>query len=156
MKLLNQNYQILEPRQITENTAFWTFNLTKKDFFLKTTTKWYDFRTDAYHLEIAGNTIKVPNNYYILIGDYDVGLDTIKPEEIVGREFEAFVFNNDFEENSWTLESIKIVGYEENTSFIIPNVRFPIPIAISPRKCIIVSQKEMYNRIKYMTFPDIV
>lgn len=152
MKYIGSDFKNLD----SIDKSFWIYNIDKRDFFLIETDNWYEFKTDSYLVSIGMSIMHIPINYYIIIGDYDGGLDTITPAEIVGREFEAFVFNNDFENDSWVLEPIKIIGYEENSNFIIPETKFPYPVLISDKKAVLISEKEVYNKLKHLMFIDIV
>jgi len=156
MKFIDNNYKEIYLSDITNDTLYWTYNINEKDFFLKSSKDWYELKSDAYILNIGGAIINIPANFYIIIGDYDGGLDTITPVEIVGREFEAFSFSSNLEVDSWQLEPIHVVGYKESVEFIIPEFKTPIPILTSAKRAILVSEKEVWNKIKHITFSDII
>ena len=157
MKLINESYGEIE--SLEDNTItnlFWHYDISKKDFFIMTCKVWYNITSDVYLIKIGNHTIRVPYNYYILIGDYDGGLDCITPEEIVGRDFQAFTFSNTLEDESWTLDEIKIVGYEEDVTFVSPFIKGLYPILISDNRAIMISSTDMYQKIKDFTFSDIL
>ena len=157
MNLLNKNYKPTNSENIRiKGDEFWYFDIESKDFFLKTTLDWFDLKTDAYVIEVSGKRISIPTNYYMIIGDYDGGLDSIAPFEIIGRQFDLFIYNTTLEANSWSFEPLKIVGYEKNVNFTLPNIKHLISISISDTKAIFVSEKDMYNKIKTLSFTDII
>lgn len=158
MKLINQYYEAITEEQVLneKETMFWEYNINETDFFLKSSLKWYNLKTDVYVLKILEELIYVPANYYIIIGDYDKGLDTIKPLEIVGREFSVLTFSAQLKSNSWELHDLEPVGYEEDYNFVLPDVKAPFPIIVTEKKAILISEKDVYNRLKYLTFSDIL
>lgn len=157
MYLLDENHNSIKNLDsYIENQYFWIYNFKDTDFYLKNCTLWQNLKSDAYTLQIGKESITLPFNYYIMIGDYDIGLDFITPEEIVGREFDAFVFSNTFDPQSWELVSMKITGYEHDMSFRVPYVKQPFPVALGERTSILVSNSDMYNKIKDLGFTNVV
>ena len=157
MKLIDENYNEITTMSDTRvANLFWHYDIEHKDFFIRTCPVWYNITSDAYKVKIGKDIISIPYNYYILIGDFDGGLDCISPDEIIGREFQAFTFANNLEDESWILEDIKIVGYEEDVVFVTPFVKGFFPILTSDKRAILVSSTDMYMKIKDMTFSDIL
>jgi hypothetical protein len=155
MNLIDENSKVVDKNDKgNSENLFWVYDLNETDFFLKKTDKWINLSTDSYVINIKGNEIEIPVNYYIIIGDYDGGLDTIRLSEIVGRPFDAFVLDTSLKKGSWSLENISIVGYKQNSNFIIPSIRALYLISISDKKCIIISEKEIYNKLKHLSFSD--
>ena len=154
MKLIDEKYQAVE--KYTTDQLFWIYDFKQHDFFLKTCLLWHNIKSDAYIIEIGKGVLSIPFNYFMMIGDYDGGLDFISPDEIVGREFEAFTFSKDFSEASWELTKLKIIGYEENQNFVLPFIKYPFPVSINDTKAILVSNNDLYNKIKETSFGDIL
>jgi len=157
MMLINDNYKkIKNLNECRETQMFWLFDLDEKDFFLKTVQTWYSLKSDAYVLSIGKYELEIPTNYYLLIGDYDAGLDCIPPDEIVGRDFQAFVFSNDFEQDSWELMDIKRKGYKHDREFELPFTKKPFPVMIDDNKAVLISSTDMYSKIKNLGFSDFI
>lgn len=157
MNLLNKNYNLESSEDIRhKNEGFWYFDIDKKDFFLRPAQNWFDLKSDAYTIKIWDHTIKIPTNYYLIIGDYDAGLDAITPYEVVGRQFEVFMYKTSLEADSWTFEPFKIVGYEKNYNFTLPDIKHLISVGVSDTKAIFISEKDQYNKLKNLSFSDII
>ena len=113
-------------------------------------------RTETYLLEVNGAVFRMPANFFLIIGDYDGGLDTIPPYEIIGRDFDVMTFSQELTEDSWSLDRVKVVGYEEDCEFQIPFTKHPLPIAIDAHRAILVSQHDVFNKLKRLDFGDII
>jgi hypothetical protein len=154
---IHDNYELIsDVTNESEGQRIWVYDIDERDFFFREVNNWFDLKADAYVLQIEDATFYVPLSYYILIGDYDVGLDVITPAEIVGRKFEAFVFNKNLEPDSWALDDIRVVGYDNNHSFILPDIKGLVPVAISNKKAIMICEKDVYNKLKNLSFADII
>lgn len=157
MNLLDENYNPLKinvDEGVTSN-HIWYYSTTFKDFFLSDIFQWSNIKSNGYVIEIDGAQAVVPEHFFIAVGDYDIGLDSIQFAEILGREFEAFTVMRDFTEGSHLNKPMKIVGYEENYNFYYPFFDHMFPIAIGDL-AVVVSAKDMYNRIKRLSFSDFV
>lgn len=153
MKLLDVEYKhIVEPES---DTHFWYYCPERADFFVTESNFWQEMTCNAYVLDFDGHHVYIPEQYYILIGDYDSGLDTIKAMEIAGRDFDVFCFDNKLNEHRWPMERIKVVGYEEDVSFEIPMINKPFPILVDNNRSIIVSRTDLYSDMKNKGFGDL-
>ena len=131
---------------------FWTFNVDKKDFFLLNSNNWLNIRSESYKISISGNESYIPADYFVIIGDYDKGLDLISPKELVGREFEAVCFDSIL--GRVKLSNFNITGYNESVRFSFPvfgNNLLPVKIG---NKIILLSNKNIYTRLKKLTLSD--
>lgn len=155
MFVIDENYKPVETIE-TDSTMYWAWILDKRDFFLRPIDVWQRIVSEAYQLQIGKHTVWIPSNWYLLIGDFDSGLDTIKIDEICYRDFDAFVMHTKFLSGSGVLEPIKILNYDHEKEFIVPFTDTPLPIAISKEKAIIVSNKDLYFKINDMTPHDII
>ena len=155
MNLINEKYEKIENMG---SKYYFYYDFKEQDFFISKEIAWYELCTDVYTLKIGNNTVDVPFNYNIVIGDFDGGLDIIKPTEILGRDFEAFVFNRTLEEGSWRLEEMKVVGMKEDVKLIYPiNTKGgAYPICLGENKSIIISHVDVYTHLKRMDFSDII
>lgn len=154
MKLIDEKYQSVT--KYTTEQLFWIYDFKQHDFFLKNCLLWHNIRSDAYIIEIGRGILTIPFNYFMMIGDYDGGLDFISPEEVVGREFQAFTFSMNFSESSWDLTRLKIVGYEEDQNFVLPFIKYPFPVSIGNNSAVLVSNSDLYNKLKETSFNDIL
>lgn len=130
------------------------YNPAARDYFTHFCIDWYEAKMQAYTIDIDGSLITIPSNYQIVIGDFHGGLDVIKPEEAIGREFDAIVFHKDFVPDSWQLRPMSVVNVSEKT-FVTPRSAYPIPLGISENKAILTSERDIYAQLKYLTFGDI-
>jgi hypothetical protein len=156
MKLLDVNYKPFENTAGDINQMFWLYDTTQRDFMLKDCNVWFNVKTDAYRMMIGNHEIIIPETYNIIIGDIEVGIDIITPAEIVGREFDAMIINNEFLPDSWSLEPIVITGFESNVDIIFPYTKFPVPISLSDKKVIMIASDDCYSKIKELDFADFV
>lgn len=159
MNLINEKYEGIIKSDYSnrnKNQMFWVYNPIEEDFFLKTCLIWQNIKTDTYEVKIGDDVISLPFNYYIIIGDYDSGLDCICPEEITGRNFQAFTFSNNIDENSWILKDIKIVGVKEDIDFVIPFVKGIFPVLLSDKRAVLVASSDCYNKIKDISMADLI
>lgn len=158
MYLIDQDYlPIKEVNNSDNEVLYWSFDpdSDQPDFYLNTVNIWFAYTTEAYNIRWSGGEFTVPANYYITIGDIEGGLDTVKPEEVVGRDFDLFMFNRDLEPGSWTLEPFVITGYVEKFQFIFPHTNNPVPIIANDKKCMLVSGSDCYKKIRDLNFLDI-
>jgi len=156
MHFLNEEYKPIQDIVAADEKLFWIYDVDKKDFFLRKYHTWYNLRSETYLLEVRGGVFRIPANFFIVIGDYDGGLDTIPPHEIVGRDFDVMTFSTNLTEESWSLDRVRVVGYEEESEFQIPFTKHPLPIVIDSNKAILVSQHDIFNKIKRLDFADII
>ena len=133
----------------------WYYNTEFKDFFLSDIFVWSSIKANGYVIEVEGKQAIIPEHYFVAVGDYDVGFDSIQMAEIMGREFDVFTTSINFEEDSWLLKPMRIVGYEEDYEFYYPFFDHIFPVAIGDL-AIVVSNKDMYNRLKRLKFDDFV
>lgn len=162
MKLIDENYEAFSCMgDCTDellNKNFWEYSVKEQDFFLKSQPIWTGANLPAYRVRIGKNTTILPESYYVTIGDYDGGIDFIKMEEVVGREFEVIVFNKTLDADSWILEPLTIEGYEDNIQVNIPykNTKNPLPVALGNRYAILVSNVDLYSKMGSFSFADII
>ena len=154
MYLIDESYNPIE--ELTDKQYFWYYNIKENDYFLGTEKNWHSIETGAYILEIDKTEIWMPESYNIMIADFEVGLDTINPCEIINREFDAVTISNDIAESSLMLESIKIIGYEAKCDVLYPSTNKPVIIALNETKNIIVSSSDFYNKIKKLSIGEII
>jgi len=156
MHLLDENYKRIETFDNNKAKLFWTFDMDACDFFLKSCLLWQNITSDAYTLSVGKGSVTIPYNYYIVIGDYDSGFDCITPEEIMGRDFDAYTFSNELTEGSHMLEPIHVTKYEEDVNFVLPFVKSVFPVVISDKRAMFIVNKDSYNRFKDISISDIV
>ena len=157
MNLIDENYNGLNIKK-DEGVAsnhIWYYSTEHKDFFLSDIFTWSNIKSNGYVIEIEGKQTVVPEHFFLAVGDYDIGLDCLQFAEIMGREYTAFTFNRTLEEDSWLLKPMRVVGYEENHSFYYPYFDHMFPIVVGDL-AILVSSKDMYNRVKRLSFGDFV
>ena len=157
MNLINEIYQ---PLYINKDAGvssnhIWYYSTEAKDFFLSDIFTWSNITSNGYIIEIEGHRAVVPEHFFVAVGDYDIGMDSLQFAEILGREFDVYTMKSDLEEDSWLMKPMKIVGYEEDYLFYYPFFDHMFPIIIGDL-AIMVSSKDMYNRIKRLSFSDFV
>ncbi|MGI0069590.1 MAG: hypothetical protein ACREAN_04965, partial [Nitrosopumilaceae archaeon] len=101
MHLIDENFQPLitpVPGKSYSDTLYWEFQPQKKTyrnsnghkyikqphFSLVKNERWVQTESEAYELSIGKNHLILPVNYYLLIGDFDAGLDFIRADEVLG------------------------------------------------------------------------
>lgn len=157
MNLINENYKpLIDTDENIVNNHFWYYSNEEKDFFLTEVMVWQNVSGGAYIAEIGNREIIIPENYHVIIGDIDSGLDAIKMAEVIGRTFEVMTFNIDMEENSWLLEEMTIKGYVEEHEFMFPFLNKMIPVCLGNKRAILVSSNDFYSKLKRMSFGDVV
>lgn len=156
MKLLDHNYEPFENEKGDINKMFWLYDTKQLDFMLRDCNVWFNVKSDCYIININGQNIYVPESYNIVIGDVDVGVDTISPTEIVGRDFDALTFTNKLDAGSWSLDPIKVVGFEENVDIIFPYTKLPVPVFTSEDRVMLISSDDCYSKIKDLEFSDFI
>lgn len=156
MKLLDVNYEPFENVEGDIEQMFWVYDTKQKDFMLRDCNVWFNVKTDAYLMRIGNHELLIPETYNIIIGDVEVGIDVITPAEIVGRDFDVMVINNELEAESWSLEPISVIGFESNADVIFPYTKLPVPVSISDNKVIMISSDDCYSKIKNLDFADFV
>jgi len=158
MKFLNEMHEPIADIKGSASKLFWVYEPEegRRDFFLKRYHTWYCLKGETYLVEIDKHVVPVPANFFMVIGDYDGGFDVVTPSEIVGREFEVLTFHPSLEEDSWGLRPVRIVGYEEEHETLIPFTKKPLPVSVSQDLAIMVSQTDIYYKIKNLDFGDIV
>lgn len=154
MKFINEYNKPID--DIMKSNHYWTYNIEDKDFYLNTPVFYNDLNTDAYVIEIGNNKVTIPSNFFVVIADFDGRLDNITPDEIIGREFQAFIFNTLLDYDSWRLEDMNVIDYIEDYEFVLPNISTPFPVAISDEHAIMLSERDIYSKLKKMTFSDIL
>lgn len=155
MKLLGEDYQALENDQSIVKKYFWMYDIKQRDFFLQRKRNWQQIQSEAYRLVINKSYVDIPVNYYILIGSVYGDLDWIKVDELMGRDFEAFVMSNTLETGTWQIESIQIASYIE-TMFMYPKTKNPMPVVVGNNHCILISPIDLYNKTSNFIFNDII
>lgn len=156
MKLLNVNYEPFENDEGDIDQMFWVYDTNMKDFMLRDCNVWFNVKSDAYLIDIDGCKIAIPETYSLIIGDIDAGIDVITPAEIVGREFDVLTINNTLEEGSWMLSPMTVIGFEPDVDIVFPYTKFPVPVAISDTKVVLISSDDCYNKVKKLDFADFV
>ena len=156
MNLINEHY---EPLVITSDAGLasrhiFYYSTEQKDFFCSSMFVWSAIRNSGYIVEIEGKTAIVPEHFFVVVGDYEVGLDSIQFAEIMGREFDVYTMNKAMDGDSALLRPMKIVGYVKSHVFYYPLFDYMFPIAVGDL-AIVVSTKDMYNRLKRMTVYDL-
>lgn len=134
----------------------WEYVIKEKDFFLTWSSAWQKIRGAAYELCIGKESIVLPANYYLMIGDVYGELDWIKVDEIIGRQFEAFVMSNRFDQDAWQIESVQITDHHDDYVSMFPQTRNPVPVLVGDRKAILVSPVDLYNKMSQYIFNDVV
>ena len=130
------------------------FDLEKKEYFPYLASSWSKLKTTLYTIDIDGHTIHIPRDYHILIGDLDGGIDVIKPDELIGREFDALVFHKHFVPDFWQLLPMRVVDIQEGT-IELPNVKkSPFPVVLSDKTALLVSESDIYSDIRTFSFSD--
>ena len=156
MHLIDESYKKIETFDNTKAKLFWTFDTEVSDFFLKSCLLWQNVTSDAYTISVGKGSVSLPYNYYIVIGDYDSGFDCITPEEIMGREFDAYTFSSEMNEGSNMLEPIHVTGYEEDVVFVLPFVKSVFPIMISEDRAMFIINKDSYNKFKDLSISEVL
>lgn len=158
MYLIDDDYK--EIKNIASSTLdqyFWYYDIKKKDFFLDKNCEWHNIKTDYYELLVDDkHTIMIPNNYFFLIGDMEMGIDAIQPDQMVGRFFEAYTFKKNMEAQSWKLSEITVVGYHEDEKILYPDIKNPVVVSLGEHRNMLVSNVDFYNRMKTFGLQDIV
>lgn len=160
MYLLNERYEPITA--IDQNTLnvgehyYWEYDFNMSDFYLTTSLAWYNLKQPTYQLKIGNALLELPEDFFFLIGDVGVGLDSLKPEEMVGRGFDAFVFDRKIKTNSWSLQEVNVIGYKEESELVFPRTKNPVVVGVGDRYAMLVSEINMYTKIKNKGFNDIV
>lgn len=157
MNLINEkmNALYINKDEGCASNHIWYYSTEHKDFFLSDIFTWSSIKSNGYVIEVDGKQSVVPEHFFVALGDYDIGLDSMQFAEIMGREFEVFTFNRQLDEDSWLLKPMRIVGYEEDYLFYYPYFDHMFPIVVG-QLAILVSSKDMYNRVKRLSFGDFV
>lgn len=156
MYLIDENYTKIETFDDTKSKLFWTFDTEVSDFFLKSCLLWQNVTSDAYTISVGKGVVTLPYNYYIVIADYDSGFDCITPEEIMGRDFDAYTFSNDMAEGTNLLEPIGVTGYDEDVVFVLPFVKSIFPVMISDSRAMFIINKDSYNKFKDLSISEVL
>lgn len=133
----------------------WYYSTEFKDFYVSNIFPWVNPKSLGYVIEVEGHTTVVPEHFFAVVCDYDIGLDSIQFAEIIGREFDVFTMDRNLEEDSWLAKPMKVVGIEEDYSFYYPLSSNMFPIVIGER-VIVVASKDMYNKVRRLSFSDFV
>ena len=122
------------------------------DFFLSNTTKWINMKSEAFKISINGRECFIPADYFIIIGDFDLGIDLVSPKELVGREFEAISYDNVL--NGFKLSEFSICGYDEEVRFSFPVIgNHILPVRVG-KNIILLANKNIYTRLKKLSLSD--
>jgi hypothetical protein len=167
MILINERYKGIRKFNTDEHRAqlFWSYDFIKDgdpkdsknlDFFLRQCLLWQNITSDAYKIRIGDASVWLPFNYHLLLGDFDSGLDCISPQEILNRPFQAITFSNTLDESTIILKDIKVIGYEEERTFIVPFEKGIFPILAGNDRAVLVSSKDFYNKIKNTTLSGLL
>lgn len=137
---------------------FWEYNAQKRSFILTRIDTWSMIQSPAYIIGIGKYKITLPANHYLLIGDIDAGIDFIKMDEMLSREFDVFVFNSDMEPDSWTLQPLKILDYKQEVQVPYPQTKKPVAVSLSEtdKRAIMVATVDPYSKMRELSFGDII
>lgn len=155
MFLLDENYNAIKKVE-KDRRHFWIYDADNKDFFLRSSAFWYENVTDAYKMKVGDGIVYVPSGTHIMIGDYGSELDFIKPEEIVGREFDAVTFDRDLSEGSWRLSPLQVIGYEKEYTCFYPVINSPVLVLAGEHRTMLVSTLDIYRKIRNHSYTDFV
>lgn len=156
MYVIDQEYNpIKNIPQAGDDRYFWIYDAEQRDFFLHRSYAWFSLRCDAYVLQIGKDHVNIPTGYHIVIGDIDGGLDSVTPDEIVGRDFDVLTFSRTLDEGSWELKPITVTGYVKNHTFVYPNMNSPFPVVVGERHAMLLSSTDLYKKVGNLGFADI-
>jgi len=136
--------------------CFWIFDIQKDDFFLKSKQANKKLTASSYQITIEDSSIWIPYNFFIMIGDYDKGLDCVIPDEIMGRKFNAIVLSNTLDESTYQIKEMKVTDYRHTMIYDMPFVNTVFPVMLSDSSVIMISQNDMYNKLKNMTIGKLI
>lgn len=159
MHLIDEDFKpIVSPKNNKgySEFLFWEYNATKRRFGLTKQDTWFMIHSDAYRISVGKYMIDLPVNHYLLIGDFDAGLDFIKMDEVIGRDFQVLTFNADLEPDSWQLVDLKILGIKTDFRTAYPQTKKPVAIHLGDNKAIMVSSVDAYSKMSELSFGDIV
>lgn len=159
MHLIDHDFQpILRPEvgKTYADYPFWEYNPLKKRFILVRLDAWSMIQSPGYHVAIGKHKITIPVNHYVLIGDVDAGIDFIKMDEILSREFDVLTFSQNLEDDSWGLEPLKVLGYTEEMTLPYPQTKKPVAVHLGGERAIMVTTVDQYSKMGTLSFNDIV
>jgi len=157
MYLIDKNFDKIEFEKDLF-VDFWNFDFSQEAFMLEKSVSHWEMDTDTCDIQVGNHIVTLPVNFFIVIGDYETGLDCIKPEEIVGREFDVLTIGSKMERESWELEPMKVVGFTHQDKVLIPHhkKKCMYPVYLSDKKFILVAVKDIFHSIKTYGFNDII
>lgn len=147
--------RLTDEQIVAMKEPFFIYKLSERDFITRPPFGIECIVTDVMVLDIGGMVVRLPENMHLLIGDFDGGLDVIRLDELIGRDFDAVVVNADFAEDSMQLMPIRVIGVERH-EVRTPMVHSPYPVALGDNKAILVSTTDIYSDVSKLAFSDIV
>lgn len=157
--LINENYEPLYNTEDNIEEYFWLYDFQQQDYFLTKRSSWYSQKTNVFKLLIDNrHIVKIPETFYILIAEVEQSrIDWIQVDEIISREFEVFTIPATLDTNTWQILSFHIIGHEEDYHYYYPYIKNPVtPIHIGNNKAILVSNKNLYYKMKKFSFTEII
>lgn len=155
MKLIDEHYEAVEEREGKEVTDFyhWEFVIKESDFFLLRKPIWHLIKSPSYTIKIGSyGTVRVPANYYLMLGDADGSIDFIKVDEIAGRPFDTLTFKSNMDGRTWSLTEVTVIGYTEEDEHKAPETKNPFPVMVGEDHAIILASSDLYNKMKKVSF----
>lgn len=159
MHLIDENFQpILRPKQdkTYPDCLYWEYNPNKKKFVLTRQDQWTMIHSDAYTISIGKYTLDLPVNHYLTIGDFDGGIDFIRIDEVIGRDFQVFVFTTELEDDIWMLQDLKVKQLKKDIRVAYPQTKRPVAVHLGDNKAVLVSNIDQYSKMGDLSFGDIV
>lgn len=162
MKLVGENYNTIDTtKALTKELNvtglhYWEYNFKMQDFHLVRRTKWNVIKGPTYILKIGNHHLEVPATHFIMLGDFDGGIDYIRVNEITNREFEVFSFSSKLEPDSWVLADMRVVGYKEESKIVFPETTNGVVVQIGGGMAVILSTIDLYNKSQGLSFSDFV
>jgi len=173
MHLIDENFK---PLDINKNgmdfshLKFWEYQLLAKTyktkdgeehttpphFMLSYCEKWSMIFSPAYVLGIGKHQLILPVNFYLLIADLDAGIDWIRADEVIGRDFEVFTFASDLESDSWVLRDLKVLDRIDEVGIAYPHTKRPVVVNLGNNIACMVSIVDNYSKMNKLSFGDII
>jgi len=127
--------------------GFWSYDLQKRDFFCNELTTIVELQSSALTLEIAGNFVHLPVDWYTIVCDKMSGaIDTIQIHEMTNINFKLFVVGP-------TLRTVnelgyRVVNFDYRRQFFYPVItkQQMLCVAVTPTKWIFATPADTYQK----------
>ncbi len=173
MQLINENFTPIEVKQEGMDFSglmFWEFQLLAKTyktkdgqehttpphFMLSKNEKWSMIFSPAYVVGIGKYKLILPVNFYLMIGDLDAGIDWIRIDEVIGRDFEVFTFASNLESDSWVLRDLRVLDRIDEIGVAYPHTKRPVVVHLGDNAAVMVSIVDNYSKMNKLSFGDII